>query len=57
MGNHDKESKLYERQAASEKSILFYQKFPDNKKMQKKMEEASEAHMAITDKITTLNKK
>jgi hypothetical protein len=57
MGNHDKESKLYERQAALEKSILFYQKFPENEKMQKKMEEASDAHMAITDEITALNKK
>jgi hypothetical protein len=36
MGNHDKESKLYERQAALEKSILFYQNFPGNENMQKK---------------------
>jgi hypothetical protein len=57
MGNHDKESKLYERQAALEKSILFYQKFPDNEKMQKKMEEAIEAHMAITNEITALTTK
>jgi hypothetical protein len=54
--DNDNERKLYERQVALEKSIAFYEKYPGNEKMQKKMEEASEAHMAITDKITALTK-
>jgi hypothetical protein len=55
--DNDNERKLYERQAALEKSIAFYEKYPNNEKMQKKMEVAIEGHMAITDEITALTKK
>jgi hypothetical protein len=44
-------SALYEKQAALEKSILFYKGFPNNEKMQKAMEEAIEKYMALTAEL------
>jgi hypothetical protein len=45
---------LYEQQAALEKSMLLYQKFPGNEKMQKALEEAVDKYMEVTMKIQSL---
>jgi hypothetical protein len=42
---------LYEKQAALEKSILFYQKFPDNAKTQEAMQTAMDKHLKLTEEI------
>jgi hypothetical protein len=44
---------LYEKQAVLEKSILFYQKFPTNQKMQLIMEAATEKYMKLTEEIVS----
>jgi hypothetical protein len=45
---------LYEQQAALEKSILFYQKFPGNEKMQQAMETDMEKYLKVTTEIQAL---
>jgi hypothetical protein len=39
---------IYEKIAVQEKAILFYQKFPNNDKMQKAMEAAMDKYMQLT---------
>jgi hypothetical protein len=51
VGADKRKRNLYEQQSALEKSILFYQKFPGNEKMQKAMETDLEKYMAVTTEI------